>query len=71
MKDASGADLTVKVTGSQWKWNYDYLNDGFGFYSELCDAVRADREPRDRKASTTCSKSTIRWSCRSTRRFAC
>jgi cytochrome c oxidase subunit 2 len=35
MKDASAADLTVKITGSQWKWNYDYLNDGFGYFSEL------------------------------------
>ena len=35
MKDASAADLTVKITGSQWKWNYDYMNDGFGYFSEL------------------------------------
>ena len=24
-KDTSGADLTVKITGYQWKWKYDYL----------------------------------------------
>ena len=35
MKDSSAPDLTVKVTGSQWKWSYDYLDDGFGFYSNL------------------------------------
>ena len=35
MKDTSAPDLTIKVTGSQWKWNYDYLDDGFGFYSNL------------------------------------
>ena len=35
MKDTSVPDVTIKVTGSQWKWNYDYLNDGFGYYSEL------------------------------------
>jgi cytochrome c oxidase subunit 2 len=35
MKDTSAPDMTVKVTGSQWKWNYDYLDDGFGFYSNL------------------------------------
>jgi cytochrome c oxidase subunit 2 len=35
MKDSSAPDLTVKVTGYQWKWSYDYLDDGFGFYSNL------------------------------------
>ena len=35
MKDTSTPDLTVKVTGYQWKWSYDYLDDGFGFYSNL------------------------------------
>ena len=35
MKDASAPDMTIKVTGYQWKWNYEYLDDGFGFYSNL------------------------------------
>jgi cytochrome c oxidase subunit 2 len=35
MKDATAPDMTVKVTGYQWKWNYEYLDDGFGFYSNL------------------------------------
>ncbi|MEO8344888.1 MAG: cytochrome c oxidase subunit II [Betaproteobacteria bacterium] len=35
MKDTSGPDITIKVTGYQWKWNYDYLQEGFGFYSNL------------------------------------
>jgi len=35
MKDTSSPDLTVKVTGYQWKWGYDYLNDGVSFYSNL------------------------------------
>ena len=26
MKDTSSADLTVKVTGYQWKWGYEYLD---------------------------------------------
>ncbi|MBL8304203.1 MAG: cytochrome c oxidase subunit II, partial [Ideonella sp.] len=25
MKDTSAADLTIKATGMQWKWGYDYL----------------------------------------------
>ncbi len=35
MKDTSSPDITVKVTGYQWKWGYDYLQEGFGFYSSL------------------------------------
>ncbi|MEO8303848.1 MAG: cytochrome c oxidase subunit II [Betaproteobacteria bacterium] len=35
MKDTSTPDMTIKVTGYQWKWNYDYLQEGFGFYSSL------------------------------------
>jgi cytochrome c oxidase subunit 2 len=26
MKDTSGADMTVKVTGYQWKWGYEYID---------------------------------------------
>ena len=48
MKDASAADLTVKITGSQWKWNYDYLNDGFGYFSELATPL-AQIENREKK----------------------
>ena len=35
MKDTSNPDMTVKVTGYQWKWGYDYLNDDVSFYSTL------------------------------------
>ena len=35
MKDTSAPGLTIKVTGYQWKWGYDYLQEGFGFYSNL------------------------------------
>jgi len=35
MRDTSAPDMTVKVTGYQWKWSYDYLQEGFGFYSNL------------------------------------
>ena len=37
-KDTSNADITVKVTGYQWKWGYDYLKgegEGIGFLSTL------------------------------------
>ena len=38
MKDTSNADLTIKATGYQWKWGYDYLKgegEGIGFVSTL------------------------------------
>ena len=38
MKDTTNADLTIKVTGMQWKWGYDYLKgegEGIGFISTL------------------------------------
>ena len=35
MKDASNPDMTVKITGYQWKWEYDYLQDGIKFVSTL------------------------------------
>ena len=35
MKDTSAADITIKATGYQWKWGYDYLQEGISFYSSL------------------------------------
>ncbi|HEY9281606.1 MAG TPA: cytochrome c oxidase subunit II [Eoetvoesiella sp.] len=38
MKDTSSADLTVKVTGYQWKWGYEYVDgpaSGVTFLSNL------------------------------------
>ncbi|WP_423679069.1 cytochrome c oxidase subunit II [Undibacterium sp. WLHG33] len=38
MKDTSNADITIKATGMQWKWGYDYLKgegQGISFLSTL------------------------------------
>jgi cytochrome c oxidase subunit II len=35
MRDTAGADMTIKATGYQWKWRYDYLEDDVSFYSSL------------------------------------
>ena len=43
MKDTTNADLTVKATGMQWKWGYDYLKgegEGIGFVSTLDNSHR-------------------------------
>jgi cytochrome c oxidase subunit 2 len=55
MKDVSNSDLTIKVTGYQWKWGYDYMSgegEGIGFISTLTtprvqiegNAAKAERE---------------------------
>lgn len=44
MKDTTNADLTVKVTGYQWKWGYDYIKgegEGVHFISTLDSTQRA------------------------------
>ncbi len=38
MKDTSNADITIKATGYQWKWGYDYLKgegEGISFISNM------------------------------------
>lgn len=38
MKDTSEADITIKATGYQWMWGYDYLQgdgEGISFFSKL------------------------------------
>jgi cytochrome c oxidase subunit II len=35
MKDASSADVSVKITAYQWKWEYDYQQDGVKFFANL------------------------------------
>jgi len=44
MKDTSNSDLTIKATGYQWKWGYDYLRgegEGISFLSALDAKHRA------------------------------
>ncbi|MEM9384237.1 MAG: cytochrome c oxidase subunit II [Pseudomonadota bacterium] len=35
MEDTRDPDLTVKVTGYQWKWAYEYLDDEFQYFSNI------------------------------------
>ena len=35
MADTSNADITIKATGYQWKWKYDYLGEEISFVSSL------------------------------------
>lgn len=44
MEDTSDAEVTVKVTGYQWKWHYEYLDSGISFFSNLHPEHNAARQ---------------------------
>ncbi|ORU89442.1 MAG: hypothetical protein A6F71_00300 [Cycloclasticus sp. symbiont of Poecilosclerida sp. M] len=44
MHDSSEADMTVKVTGYQWKWRYEYIDEGVDFFSSLDAASNEARQ---------------------------
>ena len=44
IEDTTRTELTVKVTGFQWGWQYDYLDDGVMYYSRLDHKSDAARE---------------------------
>src|SRR4051794_36371135 len=49
-KDTTNADLTIKTTGYQWKWGYDYINgegEGLAFISTLDSSHRAMSDSGD------------------------
>ena len=35
IEDNTDSDMTVLITGSQWKWHYQYVGTDIGFYSNL------------------------------------
>ncbi|WP_105173153.1 cytochrome c oxidase subunit II [Pseudoalteromonas sp. T1lg24] len=51
MEDTTKADLTIKVTGSQWKWHYEYLDHNVSFYSVL-STPREQITNQDQKTET-------------------
>ena len=44
IEDASGSELTVKVTGYQWKWQYDYVDHGVAYFSTLAPSHNEARQ---------------------------
>ncbi len=55
-KDTTSADLTIKATGMQWKWGYDYIKgegEGIGFVSTLDNAHRVMSNNGGPKAGET------------------
>ena len=35
MYDTTKPDIDIKITGYQWKWRYDYVDEKFGYFSNL------------------------------------
>lgn len=53
MEDTGDAEMNIKVTGYQWLWKYDYLEDEISFYSALdresnrARQIDSDLKPQD------------------------
>lgn len=48
MEDTTKSDMTIKATGYQWKWQYEYLDNGIDFYSTMA-TPRAQIDGREKK----------------------
>lgn len=44
MEQTGDADITLKVTGYQWKWKYDYIEDDLSFFSSLAKSSNEARQ---------------------------
>ena len=45
LDEVQDSEMTIKVTGWQWKWEYDYLDNGIHFFSSLDEASNKARQP--------------------------
>jgi len=44
MEDFSDSEMSIKVTAYQWRWQYEYLDEGISFYSQLDPAHNVARQ---------------------------
>ena len=44
MEDTAGSEIAIKITGFQWRWKYDYLDDDITIYSSLDAKSNAARQ---------------------------
>ena len=44
MEDTGNAALTVQITGYQWRWHYQYLDEGFAYFSNIAQASNEARQ---------------------------
>jgi cytochrome c oxidase subunit II len=50
MEDTTKSDINIKVTGYQWKWQYEYLDEGISFFSNLATPIAQlkNKAPKDK-----------------------
>jgi len=44
IEDTRNTELSIKVTGYQWKWHYDYLDKGVSYFSQLAQTSNEARQ---------------------------
>ena len=44
IESTGDADMTIKVTGYQWRWHYEYIEEEFGFFSSLASESNEARQ---------------------------
>ncbi len=44
IEDTRDTDMTIKITGYQWKWHYDYVGENVSFFSSLAESSNAARQ---------------------------
>lgn len=44
LDDVQESEMSIKVTGHQWKWEYEYLDNGIHFFSSLDEASNKARQ---------------------------
>lgn len=51
LENTKGAEMEIKITGYQWKWQYDYPKEGISFVSNLAkssrDAMKTENKPEN------------------------
>ncbi|MDZ7734990.1 MAG: cytochrome c oxidase subunit II [Gammaproteobacteria bacterium] len=49
MENTGDSDMTIKVTGYQWKWEYEYIDEGVSFFSTLAASSNEARQLRSNR----------------------
>jgi cytochrome c oxidase subunit 2 len=44
IEDTRNTEMTIKITGYQWKWHYEYVDSDVGFYSSLAQTSNVARQ---------------------------
>ena len=44
IESTGDSDLSIKITGYQWRWHYQYIEEDFGFFSSLAPESNAARQ---------------------------